>query len=178
MRKTLPSLDSSDAPYFDGRPENLLQYLNDVYDICTTAEVCEEDMVEHIIDYAIQGAEGHALCWYRIYCGIRGGYEEFICAIFRLYPGIYANSFFCGPKLTERALTALYGPNASLYMSGSTATCSHDDSEVSRPDSDNANTTESPSSASAPHLPSIGQCNDTVKEVVTFAADPVGLDEN
>jgi hypothetical protein len=174
MSKTLPLPTSSDAPYFDGRPENLLQYLNDVHSICTTAEVSDEDMMAYTIAYAARGAVNDAAHWIQIYYDTQGSYERFIVAIFRLYHGIYASSFFCGAKMTERALRALYGPNASYYMSDSTATCSDYHSEVPEHDSDNANTTESPSSASTPLSPSIDQCSDTEEVVVSFVANPVG----
>jgi hypothetical protein len=62
MGKIIPPT-SPDAPRFDGSPETLLEYLNHVRTLCTTANASEGMLIRYTIACAAQSAPDEALSY-------------------------------------------------------------------------------------------------------------------
>ncbi|KAJ8579697.1 hypothetical protein M405DRAFT_870053 [Rhizopogon salebrosus TDB-379] len=79
------SPSSPDAPYFDGSPEDLQQYLDHTQHIFSTTDVSDKTKIRYFIAYAARGAYDDALIWEDIREQHKGSYDDFIRAIIDLY---------------------------------------------------------------------------------------------
>jgi hypothetical protein len=95
MGKMIPPT-SPNAPRFNGSPETLLEYLNCIRTLCTTANTSEGVLIRFTIAYATQSTPDEALCWQYLLDEYQchSNYRDFIYLILQMYPGVSDDGSF------------------------------------------------------------------------------------
>jgi len=102
MRDSMPPVSSPDAPKFDGSPENLRTFLEEVRTLCTNCisfSSSNQDyfLIRFTIAFAYPCVPDDALYWQDIYRERRFSYRDFIGFIAEMYPDVSFDGFFDAP---------------------------------------------------------------------------------
>ena len=93
----MPRVGSPDAPKFDGSPENLRNFLEDVRTTCAPFSPSDYFLIRFTIAYAYPGAPDDALYWQDIYQKSHFSYRDYIDFIAEMYPEVSFDGFFDAP---------------------------------------------------------------------------------